>query len=283
MAIGRVGAAAARAAVLVVLSATLSVCLVRWAPGYGAGEEYLDARRDAARRVEADPVPTLVARTLIGYVRGDLGKSELLQRPVGSLIAERWRVTAAGVAGGLVLSWVLALGLSVAAVRYRRPWLDGSTQAGAGLLQCLPAALIGLGLLASGLRGPWMLAAGIALVLGPRAYRLTHAVLSQAWERECVQAARARGLGPWRLLLRHALVLAGAPLASLAGVSVAQSLGAAIPLEMVLDVPGLGQLAWQAALGRDLDLLVALTTLMGLAAIAANAGADALHRAEERP
>jgi ABC-type dipeptide/oligopeptide/nickel transport system permease component len=40
---------------------------------------------------------------------------------------------------------------------------------------------------------------------------------------------------------------------------------------MVLDVPGLGQLAWQAALARDLNLLVALVVVLGAGITAANA------------
>ena len=267
-------AAAGRAAALVLLSSILSVCLIRFAPGYGIEEEWLDARRDASRRVTSEAFPVLLGRTLRGYFTGDWGSSRLFQRPVTSLIAERWAPTAAGVAGGLALAWALALPLALAAARGRRLWFDAGTLAAAGLAQCLPAALIGLALLACGARGAFVLAAAVALVLAPRVYRLAHAILVEAAARDCVRAARVRGVGPWRALFSHALPVAWAPLAALAGVSVGQALGAAVPLEMVLDVPGLGQLAWQAALGRDLQLLVCLCALIGLVVIAANAIAE---------
>ena len=61
---------------------------------------------------------------------------------------------------------------------------------------------------------------------------------------------------------------------ALAGVSVSLAFSASIPLEAVCDVPGLGQLAWQAALGRDLPVLVSLTLLLALVTRAANAAAD---------
>jgi peptide/nickel transport system permease protein len=277
----RLAAILGRAVALVVLAALASVALLRLAPGYRAGEEWLDVRRDASRRVTEEPLPTLILQTIGRFARGDLGRSELLQQPVAALLAERWQVTAVGVAGGLILSWLLALSGALMAVRLNLAWLDVSSLAGAGLLQCLPAALIGLLLLATGSRGAGLLALGITLVLSPRLYRMAYAILAQAQSRDCVRSAQARGIGPWRLLLRHVVTLAAAPLGALAGVSVAQALGAAIPLEMVLDVPGLGQLAWQAALARDLPLLVALTTLMGLASILANAVPDAAAGSQE--
>jgi peptide/nickel transport system permease protein len=47
---------------------------------------------------------------------------------------------------------------------------------------------------------------------------------------------------------------------------VSVAFGAAIPIEVLCDSPGLGQLAWQAALKRDLPLLVDITLLVALVA-----------------
>ena len=51
-------------------------------------------------------------------------------------------------------------------------------------------------------------------------------------------------------------------LLALAGVSLSIGFGAAIPIEVICDIPGVGQLAWKAALARDLPLLVSLTFLV---------------------
>jgi len=51
-------------------------------------------------------------------------------------------------------------------------------------------------------------------------------------------------------------------LLALAGVSVSIAFGAAIPIEALCDLPGIGQLAWQAATARDLPLLLAITFLV---------------------
>ena len=42
------------------------------------------------------------------------------------------------------------------------------------------------------------------------------------------------------------------------------ALSALVPVEVVFDVPGLGQLAWSAAMNRDLPVLVAMTALMAV-------------------
>ena len=52
------------------------------------------------------------------------------------------------------------------------------------------------------------------------------------------------------------------------------AVGASIPIEVVCDSPGLGQLAWQAALGRDLPLLVNITLLIAVVTLFANSFSD---------
>jgi ABC-type dipeptide/oligopeptide/nickel transport system permease component len=49
---------------------------------------------------------------------------------------------------------------------------------------------------------------------------------------------------------------------------------AAIPVEVVCDLPGIGQLAWKAALSRDLGLLVNLTMVVTVITLAANSAAE---------
>jgi ABC-type dipeptide/oligopeptide/nickel transport system permease component len=63
---------------------------------------------------------------------------------------------------------------------------------------------------------------------------------------------------------------------ALAGITVSIALGASIPVEALCGLPGIGQLAWQAALSRDLPLLVNLTVLVTLVTLLANSGADVM-------
>ena len=57
------------------------------------------------------------------------------------------------------------------------------------------------------------------------------------------------------------------------------ALGAAIPIEVICDSPGIGQLAWQAALGRDLPLLVNMTLFVTLVTLGANSASDLTSKA----
>jgi peptide/nickel transport system permease protein len=64
---------------------------------------------------------------------------------------------------------------------------------------------------------------------------------------------------------------------ALAGITVSIALGASIPVESLCGLPGIGQLAWQAALSRDLPLLVNLTLLVTLVTLLANSSADVMN------
>src|SRR5260370_7342463 len=85
-----------------------------------------------------------------------------------------------------------------------------------------------------------------------------------------VLAARARGLRSGAIFGRHVLPVAAPPLLALFGVSFAIAFGAAIPIEALRDSPGLGQLAWQAALSRALPLIVNVTLVVCLMMLVPN-------------
>jgi peptide/nickel transport system permease protein len=117
-------------------------------------------------------------------------------------------------------------------------------------------------------------ATAIAAVVFPRIFPHAYEQLRASRAAPHVVMARARGLGATRLFLFHVVPPALMPLIALAGVSVTLAFGASIPVEALADVPGLGQLAWRAALGRDLPVLVAVTLLLTLFTVVANLLAD---------
>jgi len=60
----------------------------------------------------------------------------------------------------------------------------------------------------------------------------------------------------------------------LAGVSLGVAFGAAIPIEVLCDLPSIGQLAWKAALARDLPVLVSLTIVVAAVTQLTNSASD---------
>jgi ABC-type dipeptide/oligopeptide/nickel transport system permease component len=61
------------------------------------------------------------------------------------------------------------------------------------------------------------------------------------------------------------------------------AIGATIPVEALCGIPGLGKLAWQSALGRDLPLLMTITVLVTVATMIANSAADIASEALHLP
>jgi peptide/nickel transport system permease protein len=114
------------------------------------------------------------------------------------------------------------------------------------------------------------------VIVFPKLYQYARNLLGRSFALPHVLTARAKGLTSLRILVWHVLPVSARPLLALAGVSVCTAFAAAIPVEVVCDLPGIGQLAWKAALSRDLGLLVNLTMLVTLIALAANAAADLL-------
>lgn len=227
----------------------LAAAFVRFAPGYGVDEQALDPR--ASHRA----IPSLDPRV-----------STTFGIPVTQLLADRIPVTARLAVQGLLLAWTVGLLLAVVSVRWTAPWLHLSLLLSNGFLLCLPAALVALA--TAILRAPAALA--LAAAIFPKLFSFLRNVLHHRASAPHVDAARARGVGESQILIRHVVLPALPEIGALAGVSVSMALGAAVPIEAFCDLPGIGQLAWKAALGRDLPVLVALTLVVAAVTLTAN-------------
>jgi peptide/nickel transport system permease protein len=266
-------------AALVVLGGLLSATFVRLAPGADSDDRELDPSLSAESvralrqsRAGEKNILGFYTNYLRGAIHGDLGTSHSLGQPVQSLLRERWPVTARVAGIGLLLAWLLGATLAFTACLWRRPIFEilGVTISGAFL--CIPAAV--LALLSVILNAPGYLA--IALIVFPKIYRYSRNLLAKAYALPHIIAARARGIGEMRILMWHVLPVAGPQMIALAGITISIALGASIPIESLCGLPGIGQLAWQAALSRDLPLLVNLTVLVTLVTLLANSGADVM-------
>ncbi len=119
----------------------------------------------------------------------------------------------------------------------------------------------------------------LALIVFPNVYRYARNLLMRSASQPHVLMAQAKGLGNFRIIVWHILLPAAPQLLALAGVSVSLALTAAIPVEALCDLPGIGQLAWKAALGRDLYLLVNLTMVVTVITLVANSASNFLGEA----
>jgi len=274
----------AGAASVLLLSGLLAATLVRMAPGFGMDERLLDARRSAGslRAIESETSgQRQIARYYWHYVqnllRGDLGNSTSLGRPVKDLLAERLPVSLESGAAGLGLAWMAALAAVAALELYGRRPTEAAASLVAGTLLCTPAALLALFCAYLG-AAPGI---AIAAILSPRIFRYLRDLARQACRAPHVLAAHGMGLDPLRILAFQVVAPVLPELLGLAGVSVSMAVGATIPVEALCDSPGVGQLLWQAALARDLPVLVNVTLLIAALTIAANLAADTARAARE--
>lgn len=255
----------------------VSATLVRMAPGFESDEHQLDSHL-SAETVEALKADKLANRNLLSFyanyivnaLHGDLGRSSALGRPVSQLIQERagptFKTCGSGLALGCGMGFLFAFATGTARSS-RWDLLFGSV---AALSLCIPIAA--LALIAVLMRVPAALA--IAIVVYPTVYRYARNILARTLEMPHVVTALAKGCGPARVLICHVIPVCAGQLLAIAGISVSLALGASIAIESLCGIPGIGQLALQSALARDLPVLVTLTALIAVITIVANSLSD---------
>jgi len=263
----------------VLLGGLLSTALMRLAPGFDVDEAQLDPHLNSASvqalrqtRLEQHNIFRFYLHSLQRAVHGDLGTSLSLGQPVSTLLRERAPLTLRLVGIGLLLSWTMAMAMALTAACLRVAAYDALTTVVSGAFLCIPAAVLALLSVLWNVPG----ALAIGLIVFPRVYRYARNLLSKAYSLPHIITARAKGLSELRILFWHVVPVVGPQLLAVAGVSVSIAVGAAIPVEALCGLAGVGQLAWQAALARDLPLLTNLTILVTLVTLLANSGADVI-------
>jgi len=256
-----------RTLAIVVLVMIGSTILVRYAPGYLSDAGEMDARYAHVIRAElseeaarSHSITQLLLTEITGMTRGSAGISRQFDVPVLDLIRPRLAVTGELLLRSLLLGWALALCASLIASAGKEPSL--LWQAPGTLLLAVPTAAMATLCLLAGKGGPVLV---MALLIAARDFKFLHRLLRKAWLDPHVLHARAQGIRPPRLLMAHILPAFVTQLAALASLSIVTALSALVPVEVLFNVPGLGQLAWNAALNRDLPVLLAVTLTMAIA------------------
>ena len=220
---------------------------------------------------------------------------------VSTLIGEALPVTLSLALGALVLWLIVGVGLGILAARYRGRIVDSASTVFVLIGTSLPTFLTGLMLLvfvvikwhilpfpagnytpflenpfewAQILFLPWVTLAFAYAALYTRFVR--SAVLETSNE-DYIRTARAKGLSEGKILGKHTLRAALAPITTMAGLDFAGLLGGAILTESVFNLPGLGRLAISAVVEYDLPIIVATTLLAAAIVVIMNLIVDILY------
>lgn len=264
----------ARTVAVIVLVVVGTTALVRFAPGYFSDAREMDGRYAAIERAELAAeaarnrsLAQMLGEEIGGWVRGNSGVSRQFGVPVWELIEPRLAVSGALLVRGIALAWGLALCASLFSSAGRNPSL--LWQAPAAILLAVPAAALATLCLLVNSGGPVLV---LALLLAARDFKFLHRALHKAWLDPHILQARAQGVRPLNLLRAHVLPALLPQLGALASLSIVTALSALVPVEVIFNVPGLGELAWNAAINRDLPVLLFVTTILAIAVTCAGMG-----------
>src|SRR5687767_4076763 len=208
-----------------------------------------------------------------GVLKGDLGESVRIQKPVTELILEKLPVTIQLAAMAMVIALVIGITAGVISAVKKDTWWDYGANVFAlwglstpnfwlGILLIMLFA-VNLGWLpASGYVSPFedlganlkamimpafVLGNAIAAVL----MRHTRSAMLQVLSADYVRTARAKGLDEKTVVLKHALRNALTPIITLGALELGTLLSGAVLTEQVFTIPGFGKLIVDSVFNRD--------------------------------
>jgi len=108
--------------------------------------------------------------------------------------------------------------------------------------------------------------------------RMLRANLVEAYQEDFIRTARAKGLSPTRVMLRHALRTSLIPFVTMFGLDFGALIGGtALLTEVVFGLNGIGRLTYLALLTLDLPMILATVIYASFFVVAANAVVDILY------
>jgi peptide/nickel transport system permease protein len=293
---GLIGRKLAEAALVGLIVSFATFLLVNWTGDLAISLGGMQASKEELVKLRA--AYGLDRPLLVQYVdwarralSGDLGRSFFSQEDVLPLILSRLAVTSRLALAALLVGIATAAPLGILAAIYQGKWIDHLAQTIAALSQAMPSFWSGLLLILffgvnlkilpiSG-NDDWTGYIMPALALGwfvfPIMLRLLRAGMVEALSADYVRTARAKGLDPKRIVLKHALRNAVLPVVSLAAVQFGQLLGGSVVVEAVFALPGVGQLAWNSIQRADFPVVQAVVLLVAMIFVVVNLIADIIN------
>ena len=254
---------------LIVFAALGTIALMRFAPGYFTDEREMDAAHAEGARASLKTeehlqgsVLALTRDLVANWSRGNLGESKQYGVPVVELIKPRVAITAKLLASGIACGWATALMLAVPLSLRRRDVGEVAITLATCTLLAVPVGAMATACLLSEKGGAL---AVLTAILAVRDFKLLYKLLRQTRQAPHLLYARAQGIPSHRIACLHLLRPLMRELLAIAMISLVTALSACVPVEVIFDIPGLGQLAWAGAMNRDLPVLLGVTLLMATA------------------
>ena len=283
-----------------VIFATLEVIPgdpVQFMLGVGATPETIAALR-AELNLDLSPTERYLS-WIGGMVQGDFGISYRYRVPAAEIILERLTLSIplALMAIGFVVVIAPILALTASLYRYSR--VDKSisvlTQLGIAVPNFWVAILLihifalQLALAPAGGFSGWeegitqglydLLLPSFALAIPQIAIlaRIMRGALEEVLDQDYIRTAKAKGLSPSQILMRHALRNAMMPTLTIVGMQFSFLLAGTIIIENIFALPGLGRLIFQSIAARDLIMVESVVLLLVFATLLVNLIVDIVY------
>ena len=250
-------------------------------------------------------VPVQLGRYLWRLVRLDLGQSAIYGKPVAEVILERLPPTLLLMGSSLSLAFAGGMALGVLAARRVNRWPDTLISTVGLIFYATPSFWFGLmGIVLFAVNLGWLPPGGyeeigaghtglrragdialhlvlptvtLALIFLATYLRIMRASMLEVMTLDFIRTARAKGLGETGVVLRHALRNALLPMVTLVGLQAGTMLGGSVVVESVFALPGLGRLAYESVVQRDLNTLLGIVFVSALLVISVNFLVDLLY------
>lgn len=239
------------------------------------------------------PAYVQLAGFLGDVARGDLGTSIWQNRPASEIVLERIPATLQLAGVTLLLTFAVAIPLSVVAARGRGGPVHACITTVTTILASVPAFWVALAFIflfavqwkllpTSGYGwGVEMILPVAALSLAPigRYTQVLETAIAEEFRRPYVSTARAKGLKERTVVRRHVLRNAAIVGITLLSAEVITLLNGAVLVEQVYAWPGVGQVLLDSVLRRDLPVVMAGVVYIGAIVIVVNLLADIAYAA----
>lgn len=243
---------------------------------------------------------------VVQLLRFNFGDSYYFQEtPVLDILKPGIPVSAELGLWGLILTFVIGVPIGILAALKANSWIDTSSMSISLILYSLPSFILAvffqviIVLLDSATKSHWPVAgwgnawqyslSDITYKIGPIfvfaavgfAYiaRLTRTTMLEVLRQDYVRTARAKGLKEQVVNYRHAFRNALIPLVTVFGTSLATLVGGVFFIEVIFNIPGIGQIGLNAINDRDYTVIQATGVIFAIAVVLGNLVADLLYSA----
>jgi peptide/nickel transport system permease protein len=245
------------------------------------------------------PIHEQLLKFYARVLRGDLGRSYFLDRPVTTALWERAEPTLVLTASALFVAVIIGVPSGIVAGAYQGSWWDRLLMLGALLGVCIPGFWLSLNFIyLFAVRLGWLPAAGYASILSdPWAAarymvlpavslgfnqsaliaRIARSCMVEVLQQDYIRTARAKGLSQRAVAYVHAFRNALVPVVTVVGITMAILIGGAVVTEIVFNIPGLGRLIISAILRRDYPVVQGVVLVTAASYVLINLAVDMVY------